>query len=181
MRYSTKVRYRTTVAMSNPNTQCRPATSFEANSYTSEALMARIPTAIVHPIVLVIQWLTKAAPMIRSDDVIASTCNCIFGIRPNTLDFDMRCATGQELCLCAMHYCSTRTHTTCLHTYIPASPLLQQANQTHMGMQSSVQHGSPTGIRSGPRANGQRAASPVRGQRAEGSLTDMRQRAVLPV
>lgn len=55
VRYSTKVRYRATVAMSNPNTQCRPATSFEANSYTSEALMARIPAAIVHPIVPVIQ------------------------------------------------------------------------------------------------------------------------------
>jgi len=55
VRYSTKVRYRATVAMSKPNTQCRPATSFEANSYTSEALMARIPAAIVHPMVLVIQ------------------------------------------------------------------------------------------------------------------------------
>ncbi len=55
VRYSTKVRYRAAVAMSKPNTQCWPATSFEANSYTSEALMARIPAAMVHPIVLVTQ------------------------------------------------------------------------------------------------------------------------------
>ncbi len=108
VRYSTKVRYRATVVMSNPNIQCRPATSFEANSYTSEALMARIPTAIVHPIVLVNQWLTKAAPIILSDDVIASTCEHI-RLRPKTLD---GCAAGQRI----VFVCNAllqHMHTTC--------------------------------------------------------------------
>lgn len=174
VRYSTKVRYRATAAMSKPNTQSRPATSFEANSYTSEALMARIPAAIVHPIVLVIQWLTKAAPMILSDDVIASTCKCT-RLRPNTLDFDMQCAAGQELCSCAVHYCSR--HTTCLYTHTltdrhPSTLAVTNfTSDAHGHAKQRTKWQSYWHQGRGQRGRGQRADVRLTGMRAKGSCT----------
>lgn len=54
-RYRTKLRYSITATMSRTITKLLPATSLEAKSYTSEALIARIPAAIAHPTAQVIQ------------------------------------------------------------------------------------------------------------------------------
>ena len=55
VRYRIKLMYSSTVTINRTITQLRPATSLEAKLYTSEALIARMPTAMVHPTAVVIQ------------------------------------------------------------------------------------------------------------------------------